>query len=171
MNYEVIEREPVCKTYRDAYNVCGMGPPSSGALAVGEILGILDNFNVSQYGPQDIDTEHLFTQAMRVAFADRNQYVGDADFITVPVEGMLDETYLSDRASMITLESDMGTAEPGTPPEEFDPTAPQTRSLEGGTSHVSIVDQYGNALSMTTTVESFFGSGLMVRGFLLNTTS
>lgn len=168
-DYQIIERKPVCKTYRNKYNVCGMGPPSSGALAVGQILGILDNFNLTKYGgAQAVETVHLFTQAMRLAFADRNLYVGDADFVNVPVEGMLNETYLQERAGMINLTSDMGTALPGIPPGDFDPKAPQERTYEGGTSHISIVDQFGNALSMTTTVESFFGSGLMVRGFLLN---
>jgi len=110
---------------------------------------------------------HLFAQAGRLAFADRNQYVADTDFITVPVEGMLDKTYLASRAAQITG-MDMGTALPGVPPGDFDPYAPDTRAKLSGTSHVSIVDRYGNALSMTTTVESSFGNGVMVRGFLLN---
>jgi gamma-glutamyltranspeptidase/glutathione hydrolase len=86
-NYEIVERPPVCKMYRGSYNVCGMGPPSSGALAIGQILGILDNFDLSDTGDrQSVETVHLFTQAMRLAFADRDQYVGDMDFITVPIE-------------------------------------------------------------------------------------
>jgi gamma-glutamyltranspeptidase/glutathione hydrolase len=157
INYEMLEREPVCKSYRETYNVCGMGPPSSGALAVGQILGVLENFDLSSYEAQDVDTVHLFTQAMRMAFADRNLYVGDSDFVTVPVEGMLDEAYLQERAGLIDMTFDMGTASPGTPPGDFDTSAPQLRTFEGGTSHVSIVDQFGNALSMTTTVESYFG--------------
>lgn len=165
--YEVIEREPVCKSYRGEYNICGMGPPSSGALAVGQILGIMDNFNLTSNDLFDVETVHIFTQAMRLAFADRNLYVGDADFITVPIEGMLDETYLAERAGLIT-DMDMESATPGTPPGCFDPSAPQTESFESGTSHISIVDKFGNALSMTTTVESYFGSGLFVRGFILN---
>jgi gamma-glutamyltranspeptidase/glutathione hydrolase len=171
-DYEVIEREPVCKSYRGNYDVCGMGPPSSGAIAVGQILGILENYDFSALGlgpgPQDVDTVHLFTQATRLAFADRNQYVGDADFVTVPVEGLLNEVYLRERAGLIDMAMDMGTALPGNPPGTFDPSAPQTRSSEFGASHVSIVDKYGNAISMTTTVDSYFGSGLMVKGFLLN---
>lgn len=87
--YEVIEREPVCKMYRDQYNVCGMPPPSSGALAVGQIMGILENFELTSTGPENVDTVHLFTQAGRLAFADRNLYVGDTDFVDVPVEGMV----------------------------------------------------------------------------------
>ncbi|BBO67858.1 gamma-glutamyltranspeptidase [Desulfosarcina alkanivorans] len=165
-NYRVVVREPVCIDYR-GYRVCGMGPPSSGALAVGQILGILENFDLTGYPPLDVEVVHFFTQAGRLAFADRNKYVADSDFITVPVVGMLDKDYLADRAALITG-TDMGTAEPGTPPDDFDPYAPDPAAKLSGTSHVSIVDRYGNALSMTTTIESSFGNGVMVRGFLLN---
>ena len=166
-NYQVVEREPVCAEYR-GYNVCGMGPPSSGALAVGQILKIIeDRPDLMGSDPLDVDTVHLFTQAGRLAFADRNQYVADTDFITVPVEGMLNDDYLAARAALIT-EDDMGTADPGVPPGDFDPYAPDNNTKVTGTSHVSIIDRYGNALSMTTTVESSFGNGVMVRGFLLN---
>ena len=165
-NYEVVEREPVCIDYL-GYEVCGMGPPSSGALAVGQILGILENFDLAGYAPLDDEVVHLFSQAGRLAFADRGKYVADSDFITVPVEGMLDKVYLAERAALITP-MDMGTAEPGNPPGEFDPYAPHNAAKLSGTSHVSIVDRYGNALSMTTTIESSFGNGVMVRGFLLN---
>ena len=165
-NYQVVERVPVCLEYR-SHNVCGMGPPSSGALAVGQILGILENFDIGADTPLGVDTVHLFTQAGRLAFADRGLYVGDTDFVTVPVAGMLDKDYLASRAALIT-DLDMGTAAPGTPPGDFDPTAPDNSIAESGTSHVSIVDRYGNALSMTTTIESSFGNGVMVNGFLLN---
>lgn len=165
--YEVDERPAVCADYR-GHEVCGMGPPSSGALAVGQMLGILEHFDLGD-DPLDPEAVHLFSQAGRLAFADRNLYVGDTDFVTVPVEGMLDPDYLADRAALIG-EQDMGTAEPGVPPGEFDPRAPQTESNESGTSHISIVDRYGNAMSMTTTIESGFGNGVMVDGggFLLN---
>ena len=163
--YEVIERAPVCIDYR-GYDVCGMGPPSSGALAVGQILGILENFDLGN-DPLAVEAVHLFTQAGRLAFADRGLYVGDTDFVTVPVEGMLDKEYLAVRASLIGPD-DMGTAAPGTPPGDFDPTAPDPTAKTSGTSHISIVDRFGNALSMTTTIESSFGNGVMVHGFLLN---
>ena len=165
--YDVVEREPVCTDYR-GHEVCGMGPPSSGALAVGQILGILENFDLGS-DPLGEQFVHLFAQAGRLAFADRNLYVGDSDFVTVPVEGMLDDDYLASRAALIT-DFDMGTAAPGVPPGEFDPTGPDTTDTEGGTSHISIVDRWGNALSMTTTIESSFGNGVMVPGggFLLN---
>jgi len=165
-NYNVVERAPVCIDYR-GHNVCGMGPPSSGALAVGQILGILENFDLSGLSPLDVETVHLFTQAGRLAFADRGLYVADTDFVTVPVEGMLDKEYLASRAAMIT-DMDMGTAEAGVPPGDFDPTMPDPSTKNSGTSHVSIVDKWGNALSMTTTIESSFGNGVMVNGFLLN---
>ncbi len=164
-NYQVIERTPVCILYRGR-DVCGMGPPSSGGLAVGQILGILEHFDIGG-DPLDVENVHLFTQAGRLAFADRNLYVGDTDFVTVPAAGMLDKDYLASRAALIT-DTDMGTADAGVPPGEFDPTAPDPTAKLTGTSHISIVDRYGNALSMTTTIESSFGNGVMVRGFLLN---
>lgn len=164
-NYKVIEREPVCIEYR-GHNVCSMGPPSSGALAVGQILGILENFELAG-GPLDADNVHLFTQAGRLAFADRSLYVGDSDFVTVPVAGMLDKVYLASRAALITND-DLGNVDPGVPPGDFDPFAPDLRTKDSGTSHVSIIDRFGNALSMTTTIESSFGNGVMVNGFLLN---
>lgn len=165
-NYDIVVRDPVCFNYR-GHDVCGMGPPSSGALAVGQILGVLENFDIASGGPLDVETVHLFSQAGRLAFADRGLYVGDTDFVTVPVEGMLDEDYLASRAALIT-ENDMGRADPGVPPGDFDPSAPDTATKDSGTSHVSIIDRYGNALSMTTTIESSFGNGVMVNGFLLN---
>ncbi len=166
-NYQVVERIPVCIDYM-GYNVCGMGPPSSGGLAVGQILGILESRpELMGVGPLDADTVHLFSQAGRLAFADRGKYVADSDFVPVPVTGMLDPVYLADRAALITS-IDMGTALPGNPPEAIAAYALDTGAKLTGTSHVSIIDRYGNALSMTTTIESPFGNGVMVRGFLLN---
>ena len=165
--YEVVERAPVCIDYR-GHEVCGMGPPSSGALAVGQMLGILENFDLGD-DPLGVEAVHLFSQAGRLAFADRNLYVGDPDFVTVPSDGMLDKDYLASRAALIT-DTDMGTAAPGTPPGDFDPTGPQLTDTENGTSHLSIVDRWGNVASVTTTIESSFGNGVMVpgAGFLLN---
>ena len=169
--YDVVERDPVCLNYR-GHDVCGMGPPSSGGLAVGQILGILENFDLGGIaaagdGPLDEEVVHLVAQAGRLAFADRNLYVGDTDFVTVPAAGMLDEAYLASRAALIGP-NDLGTVPPGTPPGDFDPTAPDPSLSEGGTSHISIVDRWGNALSMTSSIESSFGNGVMVNGFLLN---
>lgn len=165
-NYNIVVREPVCFDYR-GHNVCGMGPPSSGAVAVGQILGILENFDLVG-DPLDIQNVHLFTQAGRLAFADRGLYLGDSDFVDVPVAGLLDKNYLKTRADMINLGSDMGNAEAGVPSGVIVSSAPYNVTKNSGTSHVSIVDRYGNALSMTTTIESSFGNGVMVNGFLLN---
>ncbi len=164
-NYVTVERQPVCINYR-GHDVCGMGPPSSGGLTVGQILGILQSFDLGD-DPLDEATVHLVTQAGRLAFADRNLYIGDSDFVTVPADGMLDPEYLASRAALIG-EEDMGTAAPGVPPGDFDPAAPDGADLGGGTSHLVVVDRWGNALSMTTSIESSFGNGVMVDGFLLN---
>ena len=170
--YNVVERKPVCVDYR-GYEVCGMGPPSSGALAVGQILGVFENLT-NKAGtkfddPLDDEVVHFFTMAGRLAFADRGLYVGDSDFVTVPIKGMLDKKYLASRAALVG-DSDIGTALPGEI-DGFDPNGPaHKRAKNSGTSHVSIVDKYGNALSMTTTIESSFGNGVMTPGwgFLLN---
>lgn len=166
-NYEVEEREPVCVDYR-GHEVCGMGPPSSGGIAVGQMLGILRSFDLSGLEPVSVEAAHLFAQAGRLAFADRNLYVADSDFVDVPAAGLLDDDYLASRAALIDLNADMGTAAPGVPPGVEDAGATDTKNTDNGTSHVSIVDRFGNALSMTTTIESSFGNGVMVRGFLLN---
>lgn len=165
-NYKVIEREPICFSYRK-HNVCGMGPPSSGALAVGQILGILENYKLSG-SPLDVRNVHLFSQAGRLAFADRNMYVGDTDFVDVPIAGMLDKGYLAARATLIDEKQDMGKAKAGTPPGFLQKVAEDKTQFEFGTSHFSIMDKFGNALSVTTTIESTFGNGVMVNGFLLN---
>ncbi|QCF24750.1 gamma-glutamyltransferase [Hydrocarboniclastica marina] len=167
--YSVVEREPVCISYRK-HNVCGMGPPSSGGLAVGQILGILEQFDLAAFeDPLAAEAIHLFSQANRLAFADRNQYVADSDFVAVPVVGMLDRDYLASRAKLIG-KHDMGEAKAGDPPGVDVGEGADKRTKDSGTSHIAIVDQYGNALSMTTSVEASFGNGVMVpgRGFLLN---
>ena len=164
--YEVIERAPVCVDYR-GHEVCGMGPPSSGGIAVGQMLGILRSFDLGALEPVSVEAAHLFSQAGRLAFADRNFYVADSDFVPVPVAGLLDDAYLKSRADLIGP-MDMGRASPGDPPGAFGTGAPDRTIKSSGTSHVSIVDRDGNALSMTTTIESSFGNGVMVRGFLLN---
>jgi gamma-glutamyltranspeptidase/glutathione hydrolase len=165
-NYAVIERAPVCVDYR-GHDVCGMGPPSSGGIAVGQMLGILRWFDLSGLEPVSVEAAHLFAQAGRLAFADRNLYVADSDFVDVPVAGLLDDDYLASRAELIGP-MDMGRAEPGVPPGADSGAAADSTAKSSGTSHVSIVDRYGNALSLTTTIESSFGNGVMVRGFLLN---
>jgi len=168
-NYRVIKREPICHTYR-TYKICGMGPPSSGALSVGQILGILENFNLSNLGPESIDSWHLIIEAGKLAFADRALYLADSDFVPVPIKALLDKLYLSERAKLINLSSSIPTpAMAGTPGQLSTSNFISDSSLgRPGTSHISIIDKEGNAVSMTTTIEGAFGSQIMVRGFLLN---
>lgn len=165
-HYEVIERVPVCIDYR-GYEVCGMGPPSSGALTVGQILGILEGFDLPGLG-EGPEARHLFAEASRLAFADRGLYMADSDFVDMP-EGLLDRDYLASRAALIDTEATMGTAAPGTPPwEEATLLSPDSERPRAGTSHFVIVDSYGDMISATTTIESGFGSRVMTGGFLLN---
>lgn len=168
-SYRAIAREPVCHTYR-TFRICGMGPPSSGGLTVGQILGMLENFDLPELGPDDPQSWHLINEASKLAFADRNQYMADSDFVPVPTEGLLDRAYLAERARLIrTSTSIIPPVLPGTPPGlPEDRPAADTQDGRPGTSHISIVDGDGNAISMTTTIEGAFGSQIMVGGFLLN---
>jgi gamma-glutamyltranspeptidase/glutathione hydrolase len=165
-NYSVKEREPVCGRYR-GLKICGMPPPNSGTIAVLQTLGVLEHHPVASFAPNSADAVHLITEAYRLAYADRNKYVGDADFVRVPVAGMLDPEYLKQRSTLIRMDRTMGAAAPGTPagaePRGMD-DSPELPS----TSHLSIVDRFGNAIAMTTTIESVFGSMQMTGGFLLN---
>ncbi|MEO0569969.1 MAG: gamma-glutamyltransferase, partial [Pseudomonadota bacterium] len=166
--YRVKERLPVCGDYR-GHKICGMGPPSSGALAVGQILGLLEPFDMAGLGPQSAESWRLIGDASRLAFADRGRYVADSDYVPVPVEGMLDAGYLAQRAELLQSTTALEDVMPGAP--EFDHAlnwADDDAIELPSTSHISIVDRYGNALSMTTTIENAFGSRLMARGFLLN---
>ncbi|MFQ5973757.1 MAG: gamma-glutamyltransferase [Alphaproteobacteria bacterium] len=167
--YRVIVRKPVCHGYR-AHTVCGMGPPSSGGLTVGQILGLLEHFDLPSMGPDDVDAWHLFAEASKLAYADRGLYMADSDFVRVPVKGLLDPVYLTARAQLIDASAARETPVPaGNPPwREAAPYAPDGSRELPGTSHIAIIDAEGNAVSMTTTIESAFGSHLMVRGFLLN---
>ena len=146
-----------------------MGPPSSGALTVGQILGLLDGYDLAALGPDSPEAWRLIGDASRLAFADRGRYMADSDYVPVPVKGLVDPAYLSDRAKLLDRDTALPEVAPGKP--EFDHALnwADDASLEfPSTSHISIVDQYGNALSMTTTIENGFGSRVMVRGFLLN---
>jgi gamma-glutamyltranspeptidase/glutathione hydrolase len=164
--YSVKVREPVCGPYR-GLRICGMPPPNSGTIAVLQTLGILEHFPVSKYQPNSVDAVHLITEAYRLAYADRAKYVGDSDFVSVPVAGMLDPSYLKTRASLIRMDRTMGTAQAGLPAGAQPRGRDDSLSLPS-TSHVSIVDRDGNMVAMTTTIESGFGSLQMVKGFMLN---
>ena len=174
--YRVIERAPVCGPYR-RLRVCGMGPPSSGGIAVAQILAYVERFPLKVWGPNSADSVHVIAEAGRLAFADRNRFIADPDFV-MPPPLLLDPTYLKSRGELIDPTLSGGRAEPGSPFPRLDSglLAHETmqaladdQSLElPGTSHISIVDRYGNAVSMTTTIEDQFGARILVRGFLLN---
>ena len=167
--YVAKRRPPVCYWYR-GYQVCGMGPPSSGAMTIGQILGILQAYDLSAAGADSPLSWHLFAEASKLAYADRNHYIADTDFINMPLEWMLKADYLAERSSLIDLESAMETPVMyGGPCQSVSGNCISENSQErSGTSHISVIDSQGNAVSMTTTIEGPFGSYLMVGGFLLN---
>jgi len=166
--YRVKERPAVCGAYR-AYEVCGMGPPSSGGIAVAEILGLLAPYDLAALGPASPQAWRLVADASRLAFADRERFVADPDFVPVPAKGLLEPGYLKARAEFLNGSTALSTVAPGEPKWSHaralsDGDAPEIPS----TSHLVVVDADGDVVSMTTTIEAGFGSRLMVRGFLLN---
>jgi gamma-glutamyltranspeptidase/glutathione hydrolase len=166
--YGVREREPVCVAYR-VYDVCGMGPPSSGALTVGQILGLLQEHDLAALGADAPDSWRLIGDASRLAFADRARYMADSDFVPMPTSGLVNPAYLAERAKLLSGDDALPEVAPGNPAfDHADNWADDEAMERPSTSHISIVDQYGNVLSMTTTIENAFGARLMVRGFLLN---
>ena len=167
--FKAQEREPVCGAYR-VWRLCSMGPPSSGGIAIVQILGMLQRFPASQLQPGTLSEAHLFTQASRLAYADRAKYIADTGFVNVPIAGLLDKDYIASRAALIDPARDMGTAQAGDPPEKHAALAPQVSPVLHGTSHLTIVDRRGEVIAMTTSVESVFGAEVMVKGFFLNNT-
>ena len=167
--YRVIERPAVCHRYR-RYRVCGMGPPSSGAITTGQILMLLDRFKLDDLRLDGPRLWHLFTSASRLAYADRARYLADGDFVQVPVEGLLDPAYMDARAGLIDpFKVAKGKAAAGDPPGRTDVLhAPDMREDLPGTTHLSVVDKDGLAISLTASIEAVFGSGRMAGGFLLN---
>ncbi len=164
--YQPTVDEPVCRPYR-AYVICAP-PPPGGGVGVLEILGILENTDIATRGPADPEAWLEFVEASRLGYADRDHFVGDPKFVSVPVNGMLDPAYDAARAKVMQTDGVAKGLPPfGTPPSAQ--VAGVDHTLEpGGTTHFVIVDAEGNAVSMTTTVESPFGSGRMVEGFFLN---
>jgi gamma-glutamyltranspeptidase/glutathione hydrolase len=165
--YQAKERPAVCARYR-AHDVCGMGPPSSGALTVGQILGMLEGYDLSA-GPNDPNVRRLMGDAARLAFADRGRYMADSDYVPMPTKGLVDLAYLAKRGAFLAGDRALETVSAGAP--EFDHAlnfADDDPIDLPSTSHISIVDSYGNVASMTTTIENAFGSRIMVGGFMLN---
>ncbi len=162
------ERPPVCVPYRAA-EICGMGPPSSGGLTVGQILGTLDQFDLAALGSERAEAWRLIGDASRLAFADRGRYIADNDYVPVPVTGLLDPGYLAMRAALLKGDDALTEVNPGEP--DWDHTLlwsdDESREIPA-TSHISIVDAEGNVLALTSSIENAFGSRLMVHGFLLN---
>lgn len=161
--YKARPRPPVCGAYR-AYRICGMGPPSSGATTVIAILGQLEGFDLAGLGKDSPVAWHLFAESQRLAYADRERFLADSDYIAVPVLELTDPAYLAKRGALISEGKTMANVEPGLdmpPPDGMEPP-------EKGTSHFSVIDRNGNAVSYTSTIESTFGSGLIYDGFYLN---
>ncbi len=167
MNYRAVKREPVCASYRDNL-VCGMAPPTSGGVTLLQTLKILETRNMSSLQPGSIDAIDLISQASALAFADRGKYLADADFVYVPVKEMLNDSYLDDRAKQVVPGQPALPFKAGKPRLKQGSLSPDNAIELPSTSHFSIVDQDGNAVSMTTSVENVFGSRLMVDGFILN---
>lgn len=165
--YRAVGRPAVCGQYR-AYRICGMGPPSSGATTVFAILKQLERFDLKALGPANPVSWHLIAESQRLAYADREQYLADSDFVSVPVAGLTDPAYLAGRSALISEGSTLPGVRPGTPPGAKLAFAPAPLQEEHGTTHFVTVDRWGNAASYTSTIEGPFGSGLMVGGYYLN---
>lgn len=174
--YQAKERTPVCNDYR-SYVVCGMPPPSSGGIAVAQMLGMFETFDMKKFAPTNgvpgTDAVHVFSEVGRLAYADRDRYAADTDFVPLPGRGipaLLDQNYLATRAHLIRMDRSMGKAPAGHPPGvDMAWNWGLDNSIEAhSTSHIVTVDGYGAGLSMTTSVEDAFGSRQMVDGFILN---
>ena len=166
-NYHAEARPPVCVPYRKR-SVCGAGPPSSGAVAVGQVLRLVEPFDLGDT-PFEPKAAHLIAEAERLAYADRGRYLADPGFVAVPVAGLLDKDYVAVRRKLIDPERAQTTVEAGAPPAVPVSAFGRDHTKErGGTSHLSVVDAWGDAFSLTTSIEYAFGARTMVRGFLLN---
>ncbi|PKH02046.1 gamma-glutamyltransferase [Psychromonas sp. MB-3u-54] len=165
--YKIIERQAVCAPYHQ-YSVCGMGPPSSGALTIGQILGISSHFDLKKLGADSPEAWQIIGDASRLAFADRGRYMADSDFVPMP-EGLLNADYLAERAKLIQPGKALSEVSPGSPPWKNAIARADDQSIEfPSTTHIVITDREGNTLSMTSTVENGFGSRVMSNGFILN---
>ncbi|CSA76277.1 gamma-glutamyltranspeptidase [Vibrio cholerae] len=166
--YQVKQGAPVCAAYQ-SYQVCGMGLPSSGGLTVGQILALTEQYDLKGWGAQDVKSWQVLGDASQLAFADRGLYMADQDYVPVPTQGLLDKTYLAERAKLIQPGKALTSAPAGNPPWHHAQLRSPDQSIElPSTSHFNIVDREGNVVSFTTSIENAFGSRLLVRGFLLN---
>ncbi|MGX9965290.1 gamma-glutamyltransferase [Roseomonas sp. F4] len=165
--YAPQRRAPLCTPYR-IWRICGFGPPSSGGAAVAQILGVLEHFDLPALAPDSADAAHLLAEAGRLAFADRNLYLADADFVRVPLHGLVEAPYLTLRAQLLDRDRALPEPRPGNPRWRQAGLAPQPTEQEAGTTHISVIDGFGDAVSMTSTVEAVMASRVFVRGFLLN---
>ena len=167
-SYKVKQRSPICAPYRQ-YQICGMGPPSSGALTLGQIMGMLNHYPLATMGADNINSWRLIGDASRLAFADRGRYMADSDYVPMPTKGLLDPAYIQQRAQLLATNKKLSTVEPGSPPWDHANIQTTNEAIElPSTTHFAIVDRQGNVVSMTSTIENSFGSRLMVGGFLLN---
>ena len=164
--YKAVDRNAVCAPYRQ-YKICGMGPPSSGATTILQMLGSIARFDMKKLGPDNPTSWHLIAEAMQLAYADREKYLGDADFVNVPVRGLIDRRYLKSRSALISPTTSLRVYNAGTPPGAPARTAGVSSEVPA-TTHFVAVDSAGNVASMTSTVEGPFGSQLVANGFFLN---
>jgi gamma-glutamyltranspeptidase / glutathione hydrolase len=164
--YKAKQQDAVCAPYR-VYIICGMGPPSSGGITILQILGSIERFDMAAIGKDNPQSWHIIAEAMQLAYADREKYLGDTDFVSVPVSGLIDRDYLSRRSALIDPNKSATNFSAGTPPG----AEPRTAALSGevaGTTHFVAVDKAGNVATMTSTIEGPFGSQLIANGFMLN---
>lgn len=166
-SYRALRRDALCAEL-GAYRYCGMPPPSSGGLAVIQMMTMLEHTPIAGLRPNSAEAIHYFSEAGRLAFADRDAYVADPAFARVPIYGLLDPAYLKARAALIRPERSMGRAEPGVPAGMLEAPAQDSAIEQPATTHLVVADRKGNAVSMTTSVESAFGSKIFVNGYLLN---
>lgn len=164
--YRAVERTPICRPYRQ-WKICSMAPSSSGGIGVLQILGQLERFDLKKLGPDNLLSWHLIAESEKLAYADRDAYAGDADFVPVPVQGLISDSYIRERSALIRMDRAMTDVKAGTPPGAGARTAGRLADIPA-TSHMAAADAEGNVATLTSTIEGVFGSGLMAAGFMLN---
>ena len=164
--YQAKPRKPVCGPYH-GYTICGMGPASAGGITVLQVLGMVERFPLAKWGKDDPRSWHVIGEAMQLAYADRDNWLGDPEFVSVPIAGLIDPGYLRQRSALISMGRALNVYRPGTPPGAEKRTAALPQP-ESGTSHFVAVDRNGDIAAWTSTIESFFGSQLVANGVILN---